>query len=48
MEEEDVSLEESFDCYEQGMKLLRACNDKIDLVEQKVLKLSEDGSLEEF
>ncbi len=40
MEEEDVSLEESFDCYEQGMKLLR--------VEQKVLKLSEDGSLEEF
>ena len=48
MEEEDVSLEESFDCYEQGMKLLRACNDKIDRVEQKVLKLSEDGSLEEF
>ena len=32
MEEEDVSLEESFDCYEQGMKLLRACNDKIEAV----------------
>ena len=48
MEEGDVSLEEACDCYEQGMKLLRACNDKIDRVEQKVLKLSEDGSLEEF
>ena len=48
MDEEGVSLEESFRLYEQGMKLLRACNDKIDRVEQKVLKLSEDGSLEEF
>ena len=57
-QEQELTIEETFERlqallarmeeYEQGMKLLRACNDKIDLVEQKVLKLSEDGSLEEF
>ena len=48
MEEEDVTLEESFACYEEGMKLVRRCNDKIAQVEQKVMVLSEDGSLDEF
>lgn len=48
MEEEDVTLEESFSCYEEGMKLVRRCNEKIAQVEQKVMVLSEDGSLDEF
>ena len=48
MEEDDVTLEQSFACYEEGMKLVRHCNEKISQVEQKVMVLSEDGSLDEF
>ena len=48
MEEEDVSLEESFDCYEQGMKLIRYCNETIDTVEKKVRVLSAGGEQDEF
>ena len=46
--EEDVSLEQSFEKYNEGMALLKACNDKIDRVEKKVLKLNEEGGLDEF
>ena len=43
-----LSLEESFARYEEGMRLLKKCNDAIDLVEKKVQVLSDDGTLEEF
>lgn len=46
LEEEDITLEEAFSAYSEGMKLLKICNEQIDTVEKKVLKLSEDGSLE--
>ena len=42
---DEVSLEEAFAAYSEGMKLLKLCNDQIDKVEKKVLKLSQDGSL---
>ena len=45
LESEEVSLEEAFTAYTEGMKLLKICNDQIDKVEKQVLKLSEDGSL---
>lgn len=48
LEQEDISLEESFQLYKEGMKLIQACNDKIDKVEKEVLKLNEDGELEGF
>lgn len=32
METQEISLEESFACYEKGMKLVKYCNDKIDKV----------------
>lgn len=48
LEKEDISLEESFQAYNEGMKLLKQCNDEIDKIEKKVLKISEDGTLEEF
>lgn len=48
LEQEDISLEESFQVYKEGMKLIRSCNEKIDRVEKEVLKLNEDGTLEEF
>ena len=48
MEEEDISLEESFRLYHQGMDMLKACNDKIDKVEKKMLLLDEEGEEHEF
>ena len=48
MEEEDISLEESFQLYHQGMDMLKACNDKIDKVEKKMLLLDEEGEEHEF
>lgn len=48
MDEEDVSLEESFRCYEQGMKLIRYCNETIDTVEKKVRVLSAEGETDAF
>ncbi len=48
MEDKEVSLEDSFFLYEEGMKKLKLCNEKIDQVEKKMLIISEQGSLEEF
>lgn len=48
LESPDISLEESFRVYQEGMKLLKQCNAIIDRVEKSVLKLNEDGELEEF
>ena len=41
LEAPDSTLEESFACYEAGMKLVKACNDKIDKVEKQIQILSE-------
>ncbi len=48
MDEEGVSLEETFSCYERGMKLIQYCNSTIDRVEKKVQKLSAEGITDEF
>ena len=48
MDEEGVTLEESFKCYEQGMKLIKYCNETIDTVEKKVRVLSAEGGTDEF
>ncbi len=48
MENGNPSLEESFQLYARGMELLKHCNEKIDLVEKKMLQISEDGKLIEF
>lgn len=48
LEDEDITLEESFRAYQDGMKLLKYCNEKIDRVEKQVLKINEDGELDEF
>ena len=39
LESEDISLEDSFGIYEQGMKLIKECNDKIDRVEKQLLQI---------
>ena len=46
LEAEDISLEEAFQAYSQGMALLKSCNEQIDMVEKKVLTLSESGEME--
>ena len=46
LETEDISLEEAFAAYSQGMALLKSCNEQIDKVEKKVLTLSESGEME--
>ena len=48
LEADDISLEDSFLVYEQGMKLIKDCNDKIDRVEKKVLELNAEGTLQEM
>ncbi len=48
LEGENISLEESFRLYHQGMELLKVCNDKIDLVEKKMLVLDENGEQHEL
>lgn len=48
LESEDISLEDSFRIYKEGMELLKQCNDEIDKVEKQVMQLNEAGELEEF
>lgn len=48
MEEPEISLEEAFAAYEQGMKIIRACNSRIDQVEQKMLVMNAEGELVPF
>ncbi len=48
LEAEEITLEQSFMEYNRGMKLLQRCNETIDRVEKKVLKINEDGGLDEF
>ena len=48
LEDENISLEDSFKEYKEGMELLKYCHEAIAKVEQKVQKISEDGSLEDF
>lgn len=43
LEREEGSLEDSFRCFEQGMKLVRQCSSQIDQVEKQIFVLSEDG-----
>lgn len=44
----DVSLEESFALYQEGMNLLKKCNEKIDRVEKQMLQIDEEGQTHEF
>lgn len=43
LEKSDISLESSFTLYQEGMKLLKACNDSIDKVEKELILLNGSG-----
>ena len=44
----ELSLEESFAKYKQGMDLLLKCNQAIDKVEKELMILEENGVSDEF
>lgn len=46
LEAEEISLEDAFAAYSEGMTILKTCNAQIDHVEKQVLKLTEQGELE--
>ena len=48
LEAEDITLENSFKIYKEGMELLKLCNADIDKVEKQVLTLNAHGELEDF
>ena len=48
LEDPQISLEDSFRCYEEGIRKLKICNEKVDQIEKKMLMINEHGELEEF
>lgn len=43
MQSEDVTLDKSFELYNQGLKLVQDCNSKIDRIEKKIKIIEEDN-----
>ena len=43
MEDGDMTLEDSFKKYEEGMKLIKNCSDSINRVEKKLIVLENGG-----
>lgn len=48
LSKDDIGIEEAFNKYSEGMKILKNCDSKIDKVEKEVMKISEDMKLEVF
>ena len=46
MESGELSLEQSFEAFKEGIELVKQCNESIDMVEKEVVKLMDDGSIE--
>ena len=47
-ESREISLEDSFEKYKEGMALLKAAGEKIDTVEKAMLVLNDQGEADEF
>lgn len=48
LEDPQVSLEDSFRYYEQGVAKLKTCNEKVEQIEKKMLMISSQGELVPF
>ena len=44
----DITLEESFKVYKEGIDLVASCSSKIDKIEKQVKKINEAGETDEF
>ena len=48
LESREISLEDSYEKYKEGMALLKAAGEKIDTVEKAMLVLNDQGEADEF
>lgn len=48
LEDSQVTLEESLKLYQQGVKLLKYCNDSLDKVEKKMIELKAEDDVNEL
>jgi exodeoxyribonuclease VII small subunit len=48
MDSDDISLEESFEYYKKGLDEIKESYKMLQSMEGKMLKLTEDGELEEL
>lgn len=48
LQSEEVSLEDAFNLYKEGMDYVKLCSETIDQVEKKVLVLNQEGNLDEL
>jgi exodeoxyribonuclease VII small subunit len=48
LEKDDISLEDSFKLYQEGIKLLQHCNNSIDKVEKQLIILGEKNESDEL
>ncbi len=48
LSDKDVSLDDSFAAYAEGVRLLKYCNSRLDRVEKQMMKLNEEGVLDEL
>ncbi|MDF2590193.1 MAG: Exonuclease small subunit [Anaerocolumna sp.] len=48
LEQDDISLEDSFKLYQEGIKLLQHCNNSIDKVEKQLIILGEKNESDEL
>ena len=48
MEDENVTLDESFELYKKGMEQMKVANQALDQIETAMLVMNESGELEEF
>ena len=48
MEDENVTLDQSFALYKEGLEQIKAANQSLDTIEKAMLVLTSEGQLEEF
>ena len=44
MQKEDVTLDKAFELYNNGLKLIKECNGKLDTIEKQI-KIIEEGNI---
>lgn len=48
LEGDEVTLEQSFRLYHEGMEMIRICNQSIETIEKKVQVIDQNGEYHEF
>ncbi len=48
MESGELPLDQAFELYESGIKKVKQCSEKLDLIEKKMLELTSAGEVVEF